>query len=106
MGAGGSLLLVLLGRGGWAAAFGLGAAVSLGNLHLIVCAVKGLEVSALASRRHLWKGALFRFMIVAVVLVLALGVFRVDVLALLAGLFVTQAVMVAAWLTWSLRTCE
>ncbi|HSB70488.1 MAG TPA: ATP synthase subunit I [Candidatus Methylomirabilis sp.] len=106
VGAAGSLFLAFLGRGGWAAAFGLGAAISLGNLHLIARAVKGLEMSARGARKHLWKGALFRFAIIAAVLALALGVFRMDVLALLAGLLVTQAVMVAAWLAWSLRTCE
>lgn len=106
MGAAGSLFLALWGRGGWAAAFGLGAAISLGNLHLIDRAVRGLEMSTLGARKHLWKGALFRFAVIAVVLALALGVFRMDVLALLAGLLVTQTVMVAAWLAWSLRTCE
>lgn len=106
MGVAGAAVLWLLGRRGWAGGFGLGAAISLGNLHLIVRAVKGLDAPGPRASRYFWRGALFRFAIIAAVLVLAVAVLRIDVLALVAGLLITQAVMVGYWLTWSLRTTE
>lgn len=103
-GAAGTALLWLLGRPGWAAGFGLGAAVSLGNFHLITRAV--VRVTDLDTRRasgHLWKGALFRFAIVAIVLLVAVMVFRANVLALLAGLLATQLVMIGCWVVRSVQ---
>lgn len=104
VGAAGTALLLLFGRFGWAAAFGLGAAVSLGNFHLITRAV--MRVTDLDTRRaagHLWKGALFRFAIVVIVLLVAVVVLRVNVLALLAGLLATQLVMIGYWIVRSVR---
>jgi small-conductance mechanosensitive channel len=96
---------LLLGRTGWAVAFSLGAVVSLGNFHLITRAVKGLtEREARPASRHLWKGALFRFVIVGVILFLAVVVLRVNVPALLAGLVLTQLGMIGYWLLRSART--
>lgn len=106
VGAAGVVVLLLLGRSAWALGFGLGAAISLGNFHLIVRAVRGLDRPGPGVSRHLWKGTLFRFAIIAAMLVLTVVVLRIDVLALVAGLLVTQGVMVAYWLTWSLRTIE
>ena len=105
-GVAGVVVLLLLNRRAWALAFGLGAAISLGNFHLIVRAVRGLDRPGPGVSRHLWKGTLFRFGAIAALLVLAVAVLRIDVLALVAGLLVTQGVMVAYWLTWSLRTTE
>jgi hypothetical protein len=101
----GAMILWLSGGGGWAVAYGVGAAVSLGNFQLITHAVKRLgESDALRAPRHLWKGALVRFAFVGTVLVLAVAVLRLHLMALLAGLLVTQVTMVGCWLVWSLRT--
>lgn len=96
---------MLSGHPGWAVAFSLGAAVSLGNFHLITRAVRGLtEPDARPTSRHLWKGALFRFIIVGILLFLAVAVLRVNVLALLAGLVLTQLGMIGYWLLRSVRS--
>ena len=105
VGAAGGLLLVLFGRPGWAVAFSLGAAISLGNFHLITRAVTGLiGPDVTQASRHMWKGALFRFVIVAAVLFLVVAVLRVNVLALLAGLVLTQVSMIVGWLFRSVGT--
>jgi len=105
VGAAGGMVLLLSGHPGWAVAFSLGAAVSLGNFHLITRAVRGLtEPEARPASRQLWKGALFRFIIVGVILFLAVVVLRVNVLALLAGLVLTQLGMIGYWLVRSVRT--
>lgn len=105
VGAAGGIALWLFGRPGWAVAFSLGAAVSLGNFHLITRAVRGLtERDARPASRRLWKGALFRFVIVGIILFLAVVVLRVNVPALLAGLVLTQLGMVGYWLLRSART--
>ncbi len=105
MGAAGVVVLWLSGRAGWAVGFGLGAAVSIGNFHLITRSVERLTGPAAdRASRHLWKGALFRFGIVAIVLFLAVAVFKVNVLALLAGLVLTQLGMIGFWLLRSVRT--
>ena len=104
VGAAGAVVLLLLGRSGWAVAFALGAAVSLGNFHLITRAVGHLaDSSSTRVSRHLWKGALFRFAAVGIVLFLAVAVLQVNVLALLAGLLVTQLGMIGYWLLRSVR---
>ena len=96
---------MLSGRSEWAVAFSLGAVVSLGNFHLITRAVRRLaEPDSMQASRLLWKGALFRFAIVAIVLVLAVVVLRVNVLGLLAGLVLTQLGMIAYWLVRSARS--
>lgn len=105
VGAAGGIALLLFGRPGWAVAFSLGAAVSLGNFHLITRAVGRLtDPDAAQASRHLWKGALFRFAAVGIILVLAVVVIRLNVLALLAGLILTQLVMIGYWLVRSART--
>ena len=104
MGAAGTVVLLLFGRAGWAVAFALGAAVSLGNFHLITLAVARLtDPDPGQASRHLWKGALFRFAIVGIVLFVAVVVFRVNVLALLVGLLLTQMAMVGIWLVRSVK---
>jgi hypothetical protein len=104
VGAVGGIALLLFGRPGWAVAFGLGAAVSLGNFHLITRAVGRLTgPDAAHASRHLWKGALLRFAFVAIILFLAVVVVRLNVLAVLAGLIVTQVVMIGYWLLRSAR---
>lgn len=104
VGAAGGVVLLLFGRPGWAVAFSLGAAVSLGNFHLITRAVARLAgPEATQASRHLWKGALFRFVIVGIALFLAVVVLRVNILALLAGLVLTQFCMLAGWLFESVR---
>jgi hypothetical protein len=104
VGAAGGMMLLLFGRAGWAIAFSLGAAVSLGNFHLITRAVGRLaDPNPTQASRHLWKGALFRFAAVGIVLFLAVGVFRVNILALLAGLVITQLGMIMYWLWRSVR---
>lgn len=105
VGASGGLVLLLFGRAGWAIAFSLGAAISLGNFHLIARAVGRLaDPNATQASRHLWKGALFRFAAVGIVLFLAVAVLQVNVLALLAGLVITQLGMIGYWLWRSART--
>jgi ATP synthase I chain len=106
VGAAGVVGLLLLGRTAWALAFGLGAAISLGNFHLIVRAVRALDGPGPLANRLLWKGSLLRFAIVAAVLLLTVVMLRIDVLGLVAGLLVTQGVMIACWLAWSLRATE
>lgn len=102
VGAAGTVVLFLVGRSGWAVAFGLGAAVSLGNFHLITRAVMHLtDLDTHRASGHLWKGALFRFAIVAIVLFVSVVVLRVNVLALLAGLLATQLVMIGYWIVQS-----
>ena len=105
VGAAGTVALLAFGRLGWAVGFALGAAVSVGNFHLITRAVTRLtDVDAGRAPGHLWKGALFRFGIVAIVLFVAVAVFHVNVLALIAGLLLTQLVMIIYWIAQSLRT--
>jgi hypothetical protein len=107
VGAAGVAGLALLGRWGWAASFAVGALISLGNFHLIVRAVGGLMPTAAGPRMGLlWKGALFRLALVAAVLVVALAAFRVSLLALAAGLLITQATMVTLWLLRALRSLD
>ncbi len=98
----GVVVLLVLGRLDWAGGFGLGAAVSLGNFHMIVRAVRGVIQPETGASRLLWKGALIRFALVAAVLVVAVAVLHLPVLALLAGLLVTQLTMIGYWLTWAL----
>jgi len=105
VGAAGAVVLLLLGRTGWAIGFALGATVSLGNFHLITRAVARLSgPNPAGASRHLWKGALFRFGIVGIVLFVAVVVFRLNVLALLAGLLLTQLAMLGYWIVRSVQT--
>jgi hypothetical protein len=104
IGAAGAATLFFLGRGAWAIAFGVGAAVSLANFLLIARAVKGMGgAGAPEARGRLWKGSLFRFAIVGLVLAAALLVFRESLLALVAGLLIAQLGMIALWLMRALR---
>ena len=105
LGAAGGLVLAALGHWGWAAGFGLGSAVSLGNFHLIVRGVRGLVAGppGAAVGRRVWSGAALRFLIAGAALILAVVVLRVNVLALLAGLIVTQVGMIVSWVLASLR---
>jgi hypothetical protein len=106
-GATGAALLLLLGYGAGAAAYGTGAAVSLGNFLLIARAVKDLGASeAVALRGQFWKGSLFRFGIMAAAVGGALAIFRGSFVALLAGLLITQVAMVTVWLVRALRTAR
>jgi hypothetical protein len=102
VGAAGVVVLLALGRLDWMASFGLGAAISLGNFHMIVRAVRGLTQPDAGASRLLWKGAIVRFALVAALLVFAVAVLHLPVLALLAGLVVTQLAMVGCWLSWAL----
>ena len=105
VGSAGTVVLLLFGRFGWAAGFALGVAVSLGNFHLITRAVLRLtDTETTQASGHLWKGALFRFGIVVIVLLAAVMVFRVNVVALLAGLLITQIVMIGYWIVRSVRS--
>ena len=105
VGVAGTAALLAFGRPGWAVGYALGAAISLGNFHLITRAVMHLtELDTKRAPGHLWKGALFRFGIVAIVLFVAVAVFHVNVLALMAGLLLTQLVMIVYWIVQSLRT--
>jgi hypothetical protein len=78
--AAGGLALLLFGRQGWAVAYLLGCAVSLGNFHLIVRGVRGLVdgPSGPQARRRAGVGAALRFLVAAVVLALAVVVLRVN----------------------------
>lgn len=97
VGAAGVAGLALVGRGAWAAAFGLGAAISLGNVWLISRAVAQLGDEGVALSAW-WKGSLLRFVLVGLVLVAALLLFRLNLIALVAGLLLTQMWMVGDWL--------
>ncbi len=104
IGAVGVIGLALWGRGTWALAFGMGAAVSLGNFWLIAQATSRLGIPGEApAAGRLWKGATLRFALVGAILVLALVVFRVNLIGLVAGLLITQIWMVCHWLFWMLR---
>jgi hypothetical protein len=104
VGAAGAVVLLLFGRPEWAVGFGLGAAVSLGNFHLIARAVARLtDPDARGAPGHLWKGAVFRFAIVGAVLFVAVVAFRVSILALVAGLLATQLFMIGYWIVRSAR---
>jgi hypothetical protein len=105
LGAAGSLVLAALGHWGWAAGFGLGGAVSLGSFHLIVRGVRALVAAPPGGTagRPAWGGGALRFLVTGAALVLAVVVLKVNVLALLAGLIVTQLSMVAYWLLASVR---
>jgi hypothetical protein len=104
IGLAGTIGLALWGSGAWALAFGIGSAISLGNFWLIAAATARLGQSGNApAAGHLWKGAVFRFALAGVVLLLSLAVFRVHLLGLVAGLFITQAWMVCHWLVRMLR---
>ena len=106
--AAGGLVLALLGLWGWSAGYLLGCAVSLGNFHLIVRGVRGLVAgpSGGPARRRAGVGAALRFLVAAAVLVLAVVVLRVNVLALLAGLMLTQFGMIVYWLLASVHTLK
>ena len=105
VGVAGTVALLVFGRPVWAAGYALGAVVSLGNFHLITRAVMRLtDLDTMQAPGHLWKGALFRFGIVAIVLFVAVVVFRVNVLALMAGLLLTQLVMIVHWIVQLART--
>ncbi len=101
----GGLVLALFGRWEWTVGYLLGCAVSLGNFHLIVRGVRGLVAgpSGTLARRRAGVGAALRFLIAAAVLVLAVVVLRVNVLALLAGLMLTQLGMIVYWLLSSVH---
>lgn len=104
VGAAGAVLLLLFGRSAWAVAFSLGAAISLGNFSLIARAVAGVaDPDASRASGHLWKGALFRFVVVGLALFVAVVVLRAHIFALLAGLLLTQLGMIATWLMRSMR---
>lgn len=105
VGVAGTVAVLVFGRPGWAVGYALGAAVSLGNFHLITRAVMRLtDLDTKRAPGRLWKGALFRFGIVAIILFVAVVVFRVNVLALMAGLLLTQLVMIVYWIVQSVRT--
>ena len=107
VGAAGVLGLAILGRWAWAAGFAIGALISLGNFHLIVRAVRGtIPTAASQGAGVLWKGAIFRLAVTGVVLVVALIVFRVSLPALVAGLLITQMVMITLWLMRALRSLD
>lgn len=105
LGVAGGLVLAVLGSWGWATGFVLGSGVSLGNFHLIVRGVGRLMAapSGAPAGRRMWSGAALRFLVAGAALVLAVVVLRVNVLALLAGLVVTQLGMIGYWLWASLR---
>jgi len=104
--AAGGLVLALFGRWGWTAGFLLGCAVSVGNFHLIVRGVRALvgAPTDARARRRAGVGAALRFLVAAATLVLAVVVLRVNVLALLAGLMLTQFGMIVYWLLASVHT--
>lgn len=94
----------LLGRVGWALGFAVGAALSLGNFHLIVQAVTRFSGGGAAGRpRAVWKGSIFRLGIAAAVLFGALVFLRLPVLAVALGLVVVQLQMIGAWILKGLR---
>lgn len=103
IGAAGLVACLVLGRGGWAAGYGIGAAISLGNFFLIARAVMGMSGESPEARGRLWKGSLFRFGIVGLVLMGALLVFREALLAFVAGLLLTQGGMIAWWAVRAFR---
>jgi hypothetical protein len=106
LGAAGGLVLAAFGQWGWSVGFVLGSAVSLGNFHLIVRGVRGLLAASpgATAGRRVWSGAALRFLLAGAALVLAAVVLQVNVLALLAGLVVTQVGMLVYWLLASLGT--
>jgi hypothetical protein len=97
--------LWLWGRWDWAAGFGVGALVSLGNFRLIAHAVGGMSGTEDGRVAHFaWRGALLRFGVTGVALLVALLLFRVSFPALAAGLLVAQVAMIALWVVRAVRT--
>jgi ATP synthase I chain len=97
--------LALWGRGDWSVGFAAGALVSLGNFHLIARAVAGVTgVEGGRAASVLWKGALVRFAISAALLAVVLLVVRASLLALVAGLLMTQLTMIVLWLMRAFRS--
>jgi hypothetical protein len=103
IGTAGVAACLALGRGDWAVGFGAGAAISLGNFFLIARAVVGAAGETAEARGHLWKGSLFRFGLMGLALLGALLVFREALLALVAGLLLTQGGMIAWWAVRAFR---
>ncbi len=100
----GALALTVAGRPAAALAFLVGAGISLINFRLIATAVGALDLDApRAGWGELWKGGLVRFGIAGAMLFLALVVFRVSFLPLVAGLLLAQFWMLGHWLWTSLR---
>ena len=92
-------------RWAWAFGFAVGALISLGNFHLIAHAVGGaMGLGGSRATTTLWKGALFRFGISGVALVVALLLLRTSLAALVAGLLITQVTMVVLWLIRASRS--
>jgi hypothetical protein len=106
VGAGGGILMAVVGGWAWAVAFGLGSAISLVNFHLITRAVTRVmdDSGGVQPPARLWKAALLRFLFVGGVLCTAIVAFRVNALALLAGLVLSQLGMIGWWLVRSVRT--
>ncbi len=87
----------------WALGFAVGAAISLGNFHLIVRTVSRLGlpgVSPRAESQHgsLWRGTIPRLLMAGGVLYVALSYLRVNVFGLALGLLAVQVGMLAVLL--------
>ena len=99
----GLVLFLLLKMWEWALGFAVGAALSLGNFHLIVRAVSHLEPPTASSpaggrEGHPWRGAFTRLLVAGGVLYVALRYLRVNVFGLALGLVAVQVGMLAVLL--------
>ena len=95
----GLILFLLLKMWEWALGFAVGAALSLGNFHLIVRAVSRLGSPPLRGGGvSPWRGALTRLLVVGSLLYVALRYLRVNVFGLALGLVAVQVGMLAVLL--------
>ncbi|MBI3988494.1 MAG: ATP synthase subunit I [candidate division NC10 bacterium] len=91
LGLGGTGLLLLLGREGWALGFSLGAFLGIGNFQLIAWAVLRAMGPERSNRpRYLWKGSLLRLLLVGLAFFLAFRYLHVNLFVLAFGLLFAQ----------------
>ncbi|MBI5166893.1 MAG: ATP synthase subunit I [candidate division NC10 bacterium] len=94
-------LSLVLGRGDWALGFGVGAGISLANFALIARATTRVFYSGRGGRiRYPWKGFLFRFLVVGILLFLAIFFLKINFFALVLGLLAAQISMCGGLLFW------
>jgi len=93
-----SVVFFMLGDAMQAGSVWFGGAIATANLLLLEwrrrAADKGPALSAAASLRLLYRTAMERFVLAGILFVLALGVLRLDPLALMTGFIVGQAALI------------
>jgi len=107
LGLGGTVILLLLRRGGWVFGFLLGTLTSVGNLQLLIWAVAWMTEPKVSKRpRYLWMGLLFRLLLMGLFLFLAVRVLSVNVLALAGGLIWGQFSILGLLFVHAIKTAK